>query len=348
MTNKDNKHKIAVLLLNLGGPDNLESVNPFLFNLFNDKAIIRLPSFMRVPLAYYITLSRQNKTKSIYRAIGDKSPILEETQLQAAALEKILNTKNKNKKDNEYKTFIIMRYWHPRAIDVVKKVESYKPHKIILLPLYPQFSTTTTQSSFQEWQDVKYKTHSNFECIETYIPCYHNHPLFIDAQVDVITQHYKKIVDKISKKNIKFKKEKILLIFSAHGLPQSVIDNGDPYQKQIEESVKLIVKKFEKTVKKQKEWPSFEYKITYQSKVGRLKWLEPNTEDEIKKYSEDKRAMLIIPIAFVSEHSETLVELDIEYKKIAYDNGCLLYERASTLRTNHYYIECLADLCIKS
>jgi len=312
--------KKAVVLFNLGGPDKLESVEPFLFNLFNDPEIIGVPSVFRYPLAKFISKRRAPIAKNIYREIGNKSPILELTQKQATSLESSLLT------EGNYKCFVVMRCWHPRAAEVIKKVKEFNPEEIILLPLYPQFSAATSGSSINEWNAVCKK--ENYNVKTKTICCYPTENNFLGSHVNLI----KKSLKNIKNKNFK-------LIFSAHGLPEIKIKKGDPYQWQIEESVKAIMSKLKDE--------NLDYVISYQSRVGPLKWIGPSTDAEIIKYSKEKKGLVIVPIAFVSEHSETLVELDIEYKKLAEKNGCSFYKRVPALGIEENFIKGLAELVLQ-
>jgi len=311
----------AIILFNLGGPDKLENVEPFLFNLFNDPAILNLPTFLRYPLAKLISNRRAPVAKKIYEELGGSSPILKLTKEQSKALEKKLN---KNQTTNEYKCFIVMRCWNPRATDVIKEVQTYNPNEITLIPLYPQYSAATSGSSIKEWRDVcekkKYNIKTNTIC------CYPTDKNFINA-------HTKEIIKKIKDlKNFK-------LIFSAHGLPEKNIKKGDPYQWQIEQSVKKIVENLNHK--------SLDWVLSYQSRVGPLKWIGPSTDNIVVENSKAGKHIVLVPIAFVSEHSETLVELDIEYKKLAEDNGCKNYTRVPALGTNEDFINALSELIIK-
>tara|TARA_Y100000590_G_scaffold450669_1_gene590720 strand:+ start:8859 stop:9881 length:1023 start_codon:yes stop_codon:yes gene_type:complete len=312
--------KKAVILFNLGGPDSLESVEPFLFNLFKDPEIISIPSIFRYPLAKFISKKRATTAKNIYKEIGNRSPILELTQQQARSLEdNLLQSGN-------FKCFVVMRCWHPRAAEVIKKVKEYDPQEIILLPLYPQYSATTSGSSINEWKKLCKK--ENYKVKTKIICCYPTENYFIESHVVLITETLKNIKDK----NFK-------LIFSAHGLPESKIKKGDPYQWQVEETVKSIMMKLKNK--------NLDYVISYQSKVGPMKWIGPSTDDEIIKYSKERKGVIIVPVAFVSEHSETLVELDIEYKRLAEKNGCNFYKRVPALGIEKNFIKGLEKLVLK-
>ena len=312
--------KRAVILFNLGGPDSLENIEPFLFNLFNDPAIIDIPSFFRYPLAKFLSKRRALAAKKIYKEIGNKSPILELTKIQAKSLEDNLLEKG------DYKCFVVMRCWHPRAFNVIKKVKEYNPEEIILLPLYPQFSATTSGSSINEWNKLCNK--ENYKIKTKTICCYPTENNFIASHVSLI----KKTLSAVENNSFK-------LIFSAHGLPVSKIKKGDPYQWHVEETVKEIMFKLKNE--------NLDHVISYQSRVGPMKWIGPSTDAEIIKYSKEKKGIIIVPVAFVSEHSETLVELDIEYKKLAEENGCFFYKRVPALGIEENFIKGLVKLVLQ-
>ena len=312
--------KKAVVLFNLGGPDKIESVEPFLFNLFYDPAIINLPKLFRYPIAKIISKKRTPIAKKIYEELGGSSPILKLTKEQSSALEKKLN---QNESKDFYKCFVVMRCWHPRAEQVVNEVRFYNPEEIILMPLYPQYSASTSGSSIKEWKDMCIK--KKYEVKTSVICCYPTDENFINAHID-------EIKNKIGKN----KNEK--LIFSAHGLPEKNIKKGDPYQWQIEQTVQKVVKKM--NIK------NLDYILSYQSRVGPLKWIGPSTDDIIIENSKLGKSIIIVPIAFVSEHSETLVELDIEYKKLAESNGCKNYSRVPAIGVNENFIKSISELIL--
>ncbi|MDC1200814.1 ferrochelatase [Pelagibacteraceae bacterium] len=313
--------KKAIILFNLGGPDKLENVEPFLFNLFNDPAILNLPTFLRYPLAKLISNRRAPVAKKIYAELGGSSPILKLTKKQSDALEIKLN---QTQEEDEYKCFIIMRCWNPRAKDVIKDVQLYGPDEVVLIPLYPQYSAATSGSSIKEWIDVCKK--NNYHVKTSTICCYPTDQNFINA-------HTKEIIKKIKDlKNFK-------LIFSAHGLPEKNIKKGDPYQWQVEQSVKKIVESLNHE--------NLDWILSYQSRVGPLKWIGPSTETIIIENSKIGKHIVLVPIAFVSEHSETLVELDIEYKEIANANGCKNYTRVPALGISEDFIKAMSELIIK-
>ena len=310
----------AIVLFNLGGPDCLENVEPFLFNLFNDPAILNLPKIIRYPLAKLISKRRAPIARKIYQEIGGSSPILKLTIDQANSLENSLNTKQNN---TEYKAFVVMRCWNPRASKTIQEVKKFNPNEIILLPLYPQYSAATSGSSLLEWKETASK--NNLNIITKTICCYPEDKKFIKAHSNLIIEKIKDL------KNFK-------LIFSAHGLPEKNIKKGDPYQWQIEQSVKRIMDEINNS--------SVDYILSYQSRVGPLKWIGPSTEEVILQNSKLNKHLVIVPIAFVSEHSETLVELDIEYEKLAKKNGCTNYSRIEALGVNENFIDGLSDLIL--
>ncbi|MDA7750229.1 ferrochelatase [Candidatus Pelagibacter sp.] len=313
--------KKAIILFNLGGPDKIDSVEPFLFNLFNDPAILNLPTFLRYPLAKIISNRRAPVAKKIYEELGGSSPILKLTKEQSVALETRLN---QNQTEDQYKCFIVMRCWNPRAKDVIKNVKLHAPEEVILMPLYPQYSAATSGSSIKEWKDICKK--DNYKVKTSTICCYPTDQNFINA-------HTKEIIKKI--KNLKNFK----LIFSAHGLPEKNIKKGDPYQWQVEQSVEKIIESLNNE--------NLDWILSYQSRVGPLKWIGPSTEDIIVENSKLNKHIVLVPIAFVSEHSETLVELDIEYKELAEANGCKNYTRVPALGINEDFIKAMSELIIK-
>lgn len=315
--------RIAIVLFNLGGPDNLTAVKPFLFNLFNDKYIITLPSFLRYMIAWLISSRREKTAQHIYSQMGGRSTILPETKKQADALTEYLKDKI-----SDFKVFICMRHWHPMSDQVIKQIENYNPEEIILLSLYPQFSTTTTASSIEDFILKKDRSTVKEAACKT-ICCY-------PFDKDFAKAHAEKIIEEIEKLP---EKSNYRILFSAHGLPKKIIESGDPYQWQVERSVQAVIKEIPFEVK--------DHKVTYQSKVGPLEWIGPNTEDEIEDAAKQGIDLVIVPIAFVSEHSETLVELDIEYKEIA-DKYNIKYNRVATLGINQLFIQSLGEMVIKA
>lgn len=314
------QRKTAIVLVNLGGPDAPEAVRPFLFNLFNDPAIITLPNPFRRLIASFISRRREETAKAIYEELGGKSPILENTEAQAKALEASLAG------HGEVKVFIAMRYWHPFAESAAQEVKEYGPDQLILLPLYPQFSTTTTGSSFANWDWAAKAV--GLDVPTAKICCYPTHAEFIRAHSMLIRTYYDEAKH--------FGAPRIL--FSAHGLPEKIIKKGDPYQSQIEASTQAILKELDIA--------DVDYVNCYQSRVGPMKWLGPATSDELLRAGYEKKPVVVVPIAFVSEHSETLVELDIEYADLAHANGVNHYYRVPTLSTQAHFMAALSDMCL--
>lgn len=313
------RKKVAVVLFNLGGPSSLETVEPFLFNLFYDRRIINLPNPLRFLLAKLISKKRLGTAIEIYKHIGGKSPILEATEMQAKKLEDKLNKSD----GNIYKTFVCMRYSPPFANEVVQDVDKFNPDKVILLPLYPQYSTTTTLSAIESW--YRAVSHYGFNFTTKVTCCYYDNKNFIKSYSNLVIKYYKLASE--------FGKPRIL--FSAHSLPISVIAKGDPYAWQIEKTSELIVESLN--------IESLDWNICYQSKIGPVKWLEPSTKDELLRAKSDKVPVILVPIAFVSEHSETLVELDIEYKKLMPNH---YYYRVPTPGIDAFFINCLLQACL--
>ena len=308
--------RTAVVLFNLGGPDSSAAVKPFLFNLFYDPAIIALPNPLRWLLARSIAHRRAPLTRQIYAQIGNASPLRTNTRAQAEALRATLG--------DGYRVFIAMRYWHPRANATAAEVKAWQPDEIVLLPLYPQFSGTTTGSSLADWREAAAKI--GLKARERVVCCYPTERGFATAAARGIVAELANVPAGA--------KARVLL--SAHGLPLRVLQCGDPYQWQVEATagaVRAAVRR-----------PELDMRVCYQSRVGPLKWLSPSTEHEIRQAGADGFGVVIAPIAFVSEHSETLVELDRDYRKLARAAGVPFYHRAPTVGVAPEFIGGLARL----
>jgi ferrochelatase len=311
--------RVAVVLFNLGGPDNQDAVKPFLFNLFRDPAIITLPAVARIPLAALISTTREKTAQANYRVMGGGSPLLPETEAQARALNAALKAAAP---DVEAKCFIAMRYWKPFAAETAKAVAAFAPDEIVLLPLYPQYSTTTTASSLKDWK-AAYRGPGNPRAV----CCYPTVAGLARAHADAIRDLW----------TTAGKPDNVRLLFSAHGLPQKIVDGGDPYRAQIEATAAAIGELLPELTDRQ---------VCFQSRVGRLKWLAPSTDDEVRRAGAEGKGVLIAPIAFVSEHVETLVELDHEYAELARQVGATPYLRARTPGVRESFIEGLAGAVI--
>lgn len=308
------RKKLAVILMNLGGPDKLANIRPFLYNLFSDPAIIALPSPFRQILAKFISNRRAKKAREIYEKLGGKSPLLGNTQQQQIALESVLK---EQLSEWDVRVFIAMRYWHPMTQETTQQVRQWGADLAVSIPLYPQFSTTTTESSFNIWHDLA----PALRTIDQ--GCYFQNSGFIKAYQQLISQALADVP----------KDTPIRLLFSAHGIPEKLIQAGDPYQWQVEQSVTNVMQAF-----------AVDYRICYQSRVGPLKWIGPNLEDEITQAVQDDVGVVVVPISFVSEHSETLVELDIDFKFRANKLDIKYYGRVPALGTHPLFIQGLADL----
>ncbi len=303
--------KVAVVLFNLGGPDRPEAVRPFLFNLFNDPAIIRTPGIIRTLIASMISRSRETSARLNYDRMGGCSPILPETEAQAKALEQRLG--------GEARVFVAMRYWNPFADEVARAVEAYAPDEIVLLPLYPQFSTTTTASSLKAW-NAAYRGPGRARAV----CCYPQADAFVAAHAKLIEEAWARAG----------KPSPVRLLFSAHGLPQKIVDTGDPYQAQVEATAKAVAARL---------GGGWDWTVCYQSRVGPLTWLGPSTLEAIEGAAKAGLGVVVCPIAFVSEHLETLVELDHDYAAAARAMGCTTYVRVPALGVEAGFIEALAQ-----
>lgn len=320
--------RLAIVLYNLGGPDRLEAVEPFLFNLFTDPAIIGLPQPLRWLVAKLISKRRAPLAQEIYKHIGGKSPLLELTEEQAQALQIAVRKKLQGV---EVQSFICMRYWHPMSGEVAQAVKEFNPDQVVMLPLYPQFSTTTTGSSFDDWDQAT--ANIDLTVPAKRICCYPVDPGFVRAQAQLLKSSIEKAKAEANGKPLR-------VLFSAHGLPKKIVDKkGDPYPDQVQKGAAVIAAEMTKLGVKLEDW-----RVSYQSRVGPLEWIGPSTDDEIKQAGQDGRALVILPLAFVSEHSETLVELDIEYKELAHQSGVQTYVRVPAVGTHPDFIDGLANL----
>jgi ferrochelatase len=318
--------KTAVVLFQLGGPDSLEAVKPFLFNLFMDPDIIDFPlAFLaRKPLAKLISSRRSLKVQNNYNLIGGKSPILDLTRLQANALNIRLLQRG-----IQAQVFIAMRYWHPTTDKIVHEIKAGGFDQLILIPLYPQFSQATTGSSLNEWNRQAKQHRLNIPT--RFVCCYPNHPALVEAIVENINTslaHFSAVSP-----------ENIDLVFSAHGVPVSYIQKGDPYQLHIEETVRKVVE--------HGKWKS-PHTVCFQSKVGPVQWLKPSLLDIIERRAgEGRKHLLIIPIAFVTDHIETLHEINIDARAHAMIRGVQQFELMPGLNDHPKFIECLEDLVVQ-
>jgi len=312
--------RVAVVMFNLGGPDNPAAVEPFLFNLFNDKAIIATPQPLRWLLARLISRRRAPIAQEIYGKIGGSSPLLANTIAQARALEQALMG------IGEVRAYPCMRYWHPMAPAVAREVAAFRPDRIILLPLYPQFSSTTTASSYRSWAAAA--AQAGLPEAGQLLCCYPGQPGMVKALAGLVRAG----VEKAQATGSGVPR----VLFSAHGLPKRIVDRGDPYPEQVRQTSKLVAQAAGLAAD--------QWLVCYQSRVGPLEWIGPSTDEEIRRAGADKTPLVVVPIAFVSEHSETLVELDIEYAHLARNAGVPIYVRVPTVGTEPAFIGGLADM----
>ncbi|MEA2727393.1 MAG: protoporphyrin/coproporphyrin ferrochelatase [Acetobacteraceae bacterium] len=314
------RRRIAIVLFNLGGPDRPEAIKPFLLNLFRDPAILRVPFFVRPFLARTIAKARVGPATENYALLDGKSPLLGLTQEQAAALEAALP-------DVEARCFIAMRYWHPFSLEAARAVKAWGPDEVVLLPLYPQFSTTTTGSSLLAWWDAAVRV--GLAADTTTVCCYPVDPAFASATAALVKAGYERARADLDPA------VPLRVLFSAHGLPEVIIQRGDPYQWQVEQTVASVLAAWGEAV---------DYRICYQSRATPQKWIGPSTDEEVARAAHDGTAVLVVPIAFVSEHTETLVELDVEYRDLAVKLGVPGYFRVPTQNADAGFIAALAGV----
>ena len=316
--------RTGVVLFNLGGPDSLEAVEPFLFNLFNDAAIIRLPQPLRYAIARLISRRRAPLAKEIYAKIGGHSPILGETRKQADALALTLAGNS----EHEFKIVVAMRYWHPRSEEAAQALAMWGADEIVLLPLYPQFSTTTTTSSLDDW--ARAAKANGLNVLTRAVCCWPTEPGLVESFASKIAAAL--ATDR-----------SLRVLFSAHGLPETIVRRGDPYPQHVEQTAQAV-----RTALARRGFDDIDSRICYQSRVGPLKWIGPSTDDEIRRAGRERKGIVMVPIAFVSEHSETLVELDIEYRHLAERSGVPRYERMATPGNDPIFIAGLKDVILSA
>jgi ferrochelatase len=312
--------KKGVILLNLGGPDSLDSVRPFLFNLFSDREIIRLgPSILQKPIAKVISFARSGKTKENYQVIGNRSPILDITKAQGKELEKELS-----REGQKIKVYIGMRYWHPFIPDTLDRAARDGVEELIAIPLFPHYSRATTGSCFKELSKTISAYGQRFRV--TYIKNWHKNPLYIEALGEMISEGILSFSSE--------ERKEVAVLFSAHALPQKFIDEGDPYLGQVKETIEAVTKTLYID----------SWHLSFQSRSGPVKWIGPKTEETLERLGrEGIKNVIIVPISFVSDHIETLYEIDILLKKKAEDLGITL-KRAPSLNTTPKFIKALADI----
>ena len=311
--------RLAVVVFNLGGPDTPEAIRPFLLNLFSDPAILRIPNPLRWIAARVIAGRRAAASTAIYEKVGGGSSILPATVEQAQALQKeIADTAE------QVEVFVFMRYWHPLVSETVSRIRDFGPDRIVLLPLYPQFSTTTTGTSIKAFREEAQR--QGLAAPQDVVCCYPAHHGFLDAT----TANIRKALDEAAHHGPP------RLLLSAHALPQRTINAGDPYQWQAEVTSAAIVEALGRT--------DLDWLTCYQSRVGPVKWIGPSTEDEVRRAGADGVPVVVVPIAFVSEHVETLVEIDMEFREVASETGVPFFTRCPTVAADCDFIRGLGDL----
>lgn len=308
--------KTAILLLQMGGPDSLDAIQPFLYNLFSDRDIIRIgPAFLQPAIARFISRRRSKKVTEYYKKIGGKSPIRELTRQQAMELEKVLGS--------NYRCFVAMRYWKPFTDEALAAIKSEGISTVIALSLYPHYSRATVGSSINELERVLAKAGMKLNL--SYIRSFYDHPLYIKALAEKVEKGLASFADRSN----------VQLVFSAHGLPQSFIDSGDPYLEHIQTTVRLTMELF----------GGISHHLAFQSRAGPVKWLEPSTEAKIAELAAAGcKQLLMVPLSFVSDHIETLYEIDIQYKEEATVLGISDFRRTEALNSSPAFINCLAEL----
>ncbi|MCP9840069.1 ferrochelatase [Synechococcus sp. J7-Johnson] len=319
--------RVGVLLLNLGGPERIEDVGPFLYNLFADPEIIRLPTpLLQKPLAWLISTLRSNKSKEAYRAIGGGSPLRRITEQQARELQSELRQRGV-----QATTYVAMRYWHPFTESAVGDIKADAVDEVVVLPLYPHFSISTSGSSFRELQRLRQADPAFSKLPIRCIRSWYDHPGYVLAMAELIAAGVRSCQEPAAAH----------VFFSAHGVPKTYVeDAGDPYQQEIEACSRLVMAKLEQLL-----GHGNPYTLAYQSRVGPVEWLKPYTDEALVRLGEEGvQELVVVPISFVSEHIETLEEIDIEYREIATEAGIRNFVRVPALDTYPTFIKGLADL----
>lgn len=319
--------RVGVLLLNLGGPEQPSDVRPFLYNLFSDPEIIRLPfSWLQKPLAWLIATSRAKTSQENYKEIGGGSPLRRITEEQATALSENLKIKGK-----DAEVYIGMRYWHPFTEEAVDQIKSDDISDLVILPLYPHFSISTSGSSFRVLENL-WATDDKLKGVNyTVIPSWFDEPGYVNAMTKLLAQEIDQCEDP----------DNAVIFFSAHGVPVSYVEeSGDPYQKEIEGCVDAILKNLNR---------NNEHVLAYQSRVGPVEWLQPYTDDMLEALGEKgTKEIVVVPISFISEHIETLQEIDIEYREVAEEAGIKNFRRVPALNTDPDFINALGNMVIEA
>ena len=323
--------RVGVLLLNLGGPERIQDVGPFLYNLFADPEIIRLPiPALQKPLAWLISTLRSSKSQEAYRSIGGGSPLRRITEQQARELQSELRQRG-----IEATSYVAMRYWHPFTESAVADLKADGIEEVVVLPLYPHFSISTSGSSFRELQRLRQLDPAFQQLPLRCIRSWFDHPGYVRSMAELIA-------DQVRASDVPGEAH---VFFSAHGVPKSYVEEaGDPYQQEIEACTELIMAELESILGAKNP-----HTLAYQSRVGPVEWLKPYTEEALEALGEAKiRDLVVVPISFVSEHIETLEEIDIEYRELATEAGVVNFRRVRALDTYPPFIKGLADMVAAS
>lgn len=308
----------ALILLNMGGPDSLEAVKPFLYNLFSDRELIQLPAgaLLQKPFAKLLSHFRAKKVVENYRTIGGKSPLLEWTQKQAAGIAGRLEN---------VRPYVIMRYWQPRAGEVLEEIRGAGIERAVVLSMYPHYTGATTGSSVGDFKRTAAQVYPelDFQLIEDW----YDWPGYLDALANRVKEGLESFHELL--------RDEVQILFSAHALPQKFIDRGDPYQQHVETTALEVMKQV----------GSYSWTIAYQSRSGPVKWMEPGTEEVIQQLgAAGHKSLLLVPISFVSDHIETLEEIDIQYRDLAAESGFQHFHRAPSLNDHGDFLDAMAAL----
>lgn len=309
----------ALILLNMGGPDSLSAVEPFLYNLFSDRELIQLPAgaLLQKPFAKIISYFRAKKVVENYRLIGGRSPLLEWTQKQAAGVAQRLGSC--------FKPYVIMRYWHPRAEEVLAEIKTTGIETAVVVSMYPHYTGATTGSSVNDFKRAVAKIFPELEY--QLIEEWYDWPGYLDSLANRVNEGLNTFHDLM--------RDDVQILFSAHALPQKFIDRGDPYKQQVETTVQKVMQRV----------GHYDWSIAYQSRSGPVKWMEPGTEETIRQLADSgHRALLMVPVSFVSDHIETLEEIDVEYRDLAITHGIVNFYRAPSLNDHDDFLAAMADL----
>ncbi len=310
---------VALILLNMGGPDSLDAVEPFLYNLFSDRELIQLPAggLLQKPFARIISHFRAKKVVENYRRIGGRSPLLEWTQKQASGIARRLGER--------FHPYVIMRYWQPRAEDVLADIKQAGIQTAVVVSMYPHYTRATTGSSVNDFRSAVAKIYPELEY--QLIEEWYDWPGYVNALANRINEGLDTFHDLM--------RDEVQILFSAHALPQKFIDQGDPYQQQVETTVEATMRQV----------GYYDWAIAYQSRSGPVKWMTPGTDEMIDKFaSVGHRALLMVPVSFVSDHIETLDEIDIEYRERAISQGISHFYRSPSLNDHDDFLDAMADL----